>query len=49
MTIQPNTTQRDLVRLALLVCGDRPSEKYRSPTKGSNNSSNADPTRGYDR
>ena len=49
MTIQPNTTQRDLVRLALLVCGDRPSEKYRTPAKGANNSSNADPTRGYDR
>ena len=49
MTIQPNTTQRDLVRLALLMCGDRPSEKYRTPAKGNNNSSNADPTRGYDR
>jgi hypothetical protein len=49
MTIQPNTTQRDLVRLALLVCGDRPGEKYRQPGKGSNNASNADPSRGYDR
>lgn len=49
MTLQPNTTQRDLVRLALLVCGDRPSEKHRSPAKGSNDSRNVDPTRGYDR
>jgi hypothetical protein len=49
MTIQPNTTQRDLVRLALLMCGERPSEKYRQPAKGNNNSSNVDPTRGYDR
>ena len=49
MTIQPNTTQRDLVRLALLMCGDRPSEKYRSPAKGINDSRNMEPTRGYDR
>jgi len=49
MTIQPNTTQRDLVRLALLVCGDRPSEKYRAPGKGTNDTRNPDPTRGYDR
>ena len=49
MTIQPNTTQRDLVRLALLMCGERPSEKYRRPAKGGQNSSNRDPSRGYDR
>jgi hypothetical protein len=49
MTIQPNTQQRDLVRLALLMCGERPSEKYRRPAKGSQNSSNQDPSRGYDR
>jgi hypothetical protein len=49
MTIQPNTTQRDLVRLALLVCGERPGEKYRSPVKGGQGSSNADPSRGYAR
>jgi hypothetical protein len=49
MTIQPNTKQRDLVRLALLMCGERPSEKYRPPAKGGHNSSNVDPSRGYDR
>jgi hypothetical protein len=49
MTIQPNTTQRDLVRLALLVCGDRPGEKYRQPAKGGHNSSAVDASRGYDR
>jgi hypothetical protein len=49
MTIQPNTKQRDLVRLALLMCGDRPGEKYRPPSKGAHNSSNVDPSRGYDR
>jgi hypothetical protein len=49
MTIQPNTSQRDLVQLALLVCGDRPGEKYRPSVKGGHNSDNADPFRGYDR
>jgi hypothetical protein len=49
MTIAPNTTQRDLVMLAVLVCGDRPSAKFRPAAKGSQNSTNADPTRGYDR
>ena len=49
MSLPPNTQQRDLVRLAVLVCGDRPSEKYRSPAKGAHNSSNADPSRGYAR
>jgi hypothetical protein len=49
MTIQPNTTQRDLVRLALMLCGERPSEKYRRPAKGGQNSANVDPSRGYDR
>ena len=34
MSIKPNMTQRDLVRLAVLMCGDRPSEKYRKPAKG---------------
>jgi len=34
MTIQPNTSQRDLVRLAVLLCGDRPSAKYRPAAKG---------------
>jgi hypothetical protein len=45
MTIQPNTQQRDLVRLALLVCGERTSEKYRAPEKGTG----GDRSRGYDR
>jgi len=49
MSLPPNTQQRDLVRLAVLLCGDRPSEKYRSPAKGAHNSSNADPSRGYAR
>jgi hypothetical protein len=49
MTIQPNTTQRDLVRLALIVCGERPSEKYRRPGKGAHDSSNLDPSRGFHR
>jgi hypothetical protein len=49
MTITPSPKQRDLVRLALLVCGDRPSEKYRPPAKGAQDSSNADPSRGYAR
>ena len=35
MSIPPNMQQRDLVRLALLVCGDRPSEKHHPPLKGS--------------
>ena len=48
MSLPPNTKQRDLVRLALLVCGDRPA-KHRSPVKGVHNSSNADPSRGYAR
>jgi hypothetical protein len=27
MTMKPNMTQRDLVRLALLTCGDAPAPK----------------------
>ena len=34
MPIPQNIKQRDLVRLALLMCGDRPGEKYRPPVKG---------------
>jgi hypothetical protein len=49
MSIKPNMTQRDLVQLAVLMCGDRPGEKYRRPGKGAQNSSNPDPTRGFDR
>lgn len=47
MTIKPNTSQRDLVRLAVLMCGDRPGAKYSRPAKGTHNSSNLDPSRGY--
>lgn len=47
MTIMPNTSQRDLVRLALLMCGDRPGAKYSKPVKGVQDSRNEDPTRGY--
>ena len=49
MSLPPNTQQRDLVRLAVLLNGDRTSEKYRAPAKGTHNSSNADPSRGYAR
>jgi hypothetical protein len=49
MTIPPNMKQRDLVRLAVLMCGDRPSAKYRRPAKGAQNSSNAEPSRGFSR
>ena len=34
MSITPNMSQRDLVKLAMLVCGDRDSAKYRPPVKG---------------
>jgi len=33
MSIPPNTSQRDLVRLSLLLCGERPGAKYRPPVK----------------
>ena len=33
MTLPPNPSQRDLVRLALLVCGERTGAKYRPPVK----------------
>lgn len=49
MTITPNTKQRDLVKLALLMCGDRPGAKYSKPVKGLHSSRNADPTRGFAR
>jgi hypothetical protein len=48
MTITPDMKQRDLVRLAVLMCGDRPSAKYTRPGKG-NHSRSAEPTRGFDR
>ena len=47
MTMKPNMKQRDLVRLAVLMCGDRPGAKYSRPVKGTQNSSNLDPSRGY--
>jgi hypothetical protein len=34
MTLPPNTSQRDLVRLALLLNGERTGAKYRPPVKG---------------
>ena len=37
MTLQPNTSQRDLVRLAVLLCGDRTGAKYRAPVKALGN------------
>jgi hypothetical protein len=49
MTITPNTSQRDLVRLAVLMCGDRSDAKYSKPVKGVQDSRNVDPTRGYAR
>jgi hypothetical protein len=49
MTITPNTSQRDLVRLALLMCGDRPGAKYSRPVKGTQNARNHGATRGFSR
>jgi hypothetical protein len=49
MPIPPHTTQRDLVKLALLMCGDRPGAKYCPPTKGTHCSANAEPWQGYAR
>jgi hypothetical protein len=39
MSITPNMSQRDLVKLALLMCGDRPGAKYQAPAKGTHGSS----------
>jgi hypothetical protein len=33
MTLPPKTSQRDLVRLAVLLCGERTGAKYRPPVK----------------
>jgi hypothetical protein len=49
MTITPNTSQRDLVRLAVLMCGDRPGAKYSKPVKGVQDARNPDPSRGFSR
>jgi hypothetical protein len=48
MTISPNTSQRDLVRLALLTCGERSGAKYSKPVKGHHGSRKHEP-RGYSR
>jgi hypothetical protein len=45
--MQPNMKQRDLVRLAVLMCGERPGAKYSRPAKGVHNATNADPSRGF--
>jgi hypothetical protein len=47
MTMKAHNKQRDMVRLALLVCGDRPSEKYRAPAKGTQSSTSVDSTLRY--
>ena len=49
MTMQPNMKQRDLVRLAVLMCGDRPGAKYVRPAKGGHSASRSDPTLRYHR
>jgi hypothetical protein len=46
MTLPAVLSQRDLVRLAVLLCGSRPGEKYQPPQKGS---ANIEPSRGDDR
>jgi hypothetical protein len=33
MRLPPNTSQRDLVRLSLLLCGERKGAKHRPPVK----------------
>jgi hypothetical protein len=38
MSIMPNMSQRDLVKFALLVCGDRTGAKYQPPVKGTQGS-----------
>jgi hypothetical protein len=48
MTMKPNMKQRDLVRLAVLMCGDRPGAKYVRPAKGGH-SPKLDPTIRYNR
>jgi hypothetical protein len=44
MTIKANMKQRDLVRLAVLMCGDRPGAKYVRPAKGGQSASKLDAT-----
>lgn len=47
MTMKPNMQQRDLVRLAVLMCGDRTGAKYQAPAKGTHNSRSGEPWKGY--
>ena len=47
MTMKPNMKQRDLVRLAVLMCGDRSGAKYVRPAKGGHSASPSDPTLRY--
>jgi hypothetical protein len=47
MTIQAHMKQRDLVRLAVLMCGDRPGAKYTRPAKGVHDSRNLSPASGF--
>jgi hypothetical protein len=47
MTMQPNMKQRDLVRLAVLMCGDRSGAKYSRPDKGVHDSRNLNPASGF--
>jgi hypothetical protein len=49
MTMQPNMQQRDLVRLAVLMCGDRSGAKYQAPAKGTHNARAGEPWKGYSR
>ena len=39
MSITPKMSQRDLVKLSLLVCGERTGAKYRPPVKGTDSTS----------
>jgi hypothetical protein len=49
MTISKSISQRELVQLAVLMCGDRAGAKYHAPVKGGQSSANTEPWRGYDR
>jgi hypothetical protein len=49
MPIPPHISQRDLVRLALLTCGDRTGAKDRPSAKGTHSSGNPETWRGYAR
>jgi hypothetical protein len=49
MTMNPNMQQRDLVRLAVLMCGDRTGAKYQAPAKGTHNTRTGEPWKGFNR